>query len=150
MLLLPPFSPHHPSQHTHTHPGAVLFRRLRMRQFLRGSGQRWMELGCWIRGSSCWVVLWRLCSSPALSQEEAMMAGGIRRRGEGGDDGALRWANGRGQRAIQGSPYTGTSPTTHNYAASVSCCGSMFLILNEVILRLRSDACNIPLALGPE
>lgn len=31
-----------------------------------------------------------LCSSPALSQEEAMMAGGIRRRGEGGDDGALR------------------------------------------------------------
>lgn len=49
-----------------------------------------------------------------------------------------------------GSPCTGTSPTAHNSVASVRCCGSVSWILNEIVLRVRSDTCNVPLVLDSE
>ena len=49
-----------------------------------------------------------------------------------------------------GGPCTGTSPTTHSCVASVSCSASVPLILNEIVLRIRSDTCNVPAVLGSE
>lgn len=70
------------------------------------------------------------------------MAGGVRKRGKhGGDEGLCR-ASGRGwggrlDRGILGGLSTGTSPTAHSGVASGSFCGSMSLILNDIVVRTR-------------
>lgn len=76
------------------------------------------------------------------------MAGGVRKRGKSGGDGSLCWASGRGwggrwEGAILGGLSTGTNPTSHSGVASGSFCGSMSLILNDIVMRTRSDTCNV-------